>query len=370
MKSLNIGYIPAVDHLRAFAALLIFFYHSVTLVGYRIEFGEPFAFQRWKVATNPVSALLFEGHTAVSLFMVLSGFIFTIGAYQSQVRYVEFVRNRFLRTYPLFLLMLFTGIYSYSDHFNVAALLQSLLFMGNLPGAVDAGAFSSMFWAVAVEWQFYLVFPFLMLFVNRHGVRYAFGLLLIFVALRCCAALLGANVRDLSYWTIIGRMDQFLLGMVAGVMYCRHFRAGVLFDALFVVSVVLMFTLMYAFNQAGGWPAVGYYKIVWPTVEGLMWSCFILGYISVARLLPGVVSKALIAIGTISYSMYLIHFVVVDICIRQQFFVLVPGADAMQNALYTALLYLLPMVLLLSTFTYHVVEKPFLQLRHAYVDKG
>jgi len=48
----------------------------------------------------------------------------------------------------------------------------------------------------------------------------------------------------------------------------------------------------------------------------------------------------------------------------------VPGADAMQNALYTALLYLLPMVLLLSTFTYHVVEKPFLQLRHAYVDKG
>lgn len=368
MKSLNIRYIPAVDHLRGFAALLIFFYHGFALIGYQLEYGEPFSFTHWNVASNPFSALLIEGHTAVSLFMVLSGFIFTIGSYQSQVRYSDFVRNRFLRTYPLFVLLLIAGVSSHTDQFSFTGFAQTLLFMGNLPGTVNAGAFSSMVWVVAVEWQFYLVFPLIILFVNRYGIKYLLGLIAVFIILRCFASLMGANIRDLSYWTIIGRMDQFLVGIGAGVIYRLRFQAGARFDFLFLASGVFVLTLMYIFNHMGGWPAESQFKIIWPTIEGIAWAGLVLGYISVARWAPERLSSLLIALGTISYSVYLIHFIVIDICIQNGFVFSLHGLSSGQNALLVALV-ILPVVLLISTLTYHCVEKPFLQLRHTYIEK-
>lgn len=367
MKSLNIGYIPAVDHLRGLAALLIFFYHGLTLIGYQLKYSEPFSFNHWITVNNPFAALLVEGHTAVALFMVLSGFIFTMGSYGSQLRYFDFVRNRFLRTYPLFVVLLATGLCVSTENFNVGALLQTLFFMGNLPGAANAGVFSAMFWAVAVEWQFYLLFPFIIFFVNRYGVKYLLGLAAVFIIMRWLAGLMGANFRDLGYWTLIGRMDQFLAGIGAGMIYRNYFRAGIRFDVLFVASSVLMLALLYAFNGMGGWPSESHFRLIWPTLEGLGWAAFILGYLSIARWLPQRVSALLIALGTISYSMYLVHFVVINIFISHKLLWLVPGLGEHANALLISTVGVLPVVLMISTLTYHVIEKPFLQLRHTYL---
>ena len=103
MKSPNIDYLPAIDHLRGLAALLIVFYHGLHVISYRLRFGAAFGFDGWLQPANPLLAALAEGHTAVSLFMVLSGFIFTIGALGRGISTAGFLRNRFLRTYPLFL---------------------------------------------------------------------------------------------------------------------------------------------------------------------------------------------------------------------------------------------------------------------------
>lgn len=367
MKSQNIQYLPAVDHLRGFAAILIFVYHVYILLGHQIEFGAPFMFTRWPDADNIVAALVIEGHTAVSLFMVLSGFIFTIGAYQATLSYVDFLRNRLLRTYPLFVLLLLAGVCAYPERFSLPALAQSIFFLANLRGAFDAGAISAMFWTIAVEWQFYLVFPLLILFVNRFGLRYVLGLLLVFIVLRLGAVALGANARDLSYWTILGRMDQFLIGIASGVLFRRHFRAGTGMDVLCIASGGAVLMLLYAFNQAGGSLVVKPFKVLWPTVEALAWAGVILGYLSLSRWLPALLSRGLVALGTISYSMYLTHFVIIDICIRHRLFLHLTGYAPGTSALVSGLLIILPVVLLVSTLTYHTVEKPFLALRTSYV---
>ncbi|MFT7638671.1 MAG: peptidoglycan/LPS O-acetylase OafA/YrhL, partial [Pirellulaceae bacterium] len=110
MKSSNIKYLPAVDHLRGYAALLIILYHGVQLFTNTAKYGAPLATGERLHTGNFWYSFLLEGHTAVALFMVLSGFIFTFGCLGKEIKTGGFLWNRFVRTYPLFLLLIFTGI--------------------------------------------------------------------------------------------------------------------------------------------------------------------------------------------------------------------------------------------------------------------
>jgi peptidoglycan/LPS O-acetylase OafA/YrhL len=366
VRSKNIAYLPAVDHIRGFAALLILFYHGVTLISYELIHAQPFTFEHWLSATNVLTAPIIEGHSAVALFMVLSGFIFTVGTYGQEIRYTAFIKNRLLRTYPLFLLMLFVGISAFPERFELSSFLQTLFFLGNTNGALSAGNFTTMFWAVAVEWQFYLVFPFLLTVTNNSGARVLIAMILVFILLRCFAYLEGALIRDLSYWTIIGRMDQFLIGMLSAILYLRHFRQGRLFDLVFVAALAGVLVILYFFNRAGGWPENSAWKIVWPTIEAMIWAPFILGYLSIARRVPAGISRLFSSLGVISYSIYLIHFLLVDLCIRQEWALTIFESRPVLNAFLTTAVIILPLVLIISSLTYYAIERPFLALRVKY----
>ena len=56
--------------------------------------------------TNPLTVVLFEGHTGVALFMVLSGYILASGTFGKDISYAGFLRNRFLRIFPLLIVVL------------------------------------------------------------------------------------------------------------------------------------------------------------------------------------------------------------------------------------------------------------------------
>lgn len=79
MESPNRTYLPAVDHLRAFAALLILFYHCYHLFSPPMVLHREWQSTDWVHTKNFLLASVIEGHTAVSLFLVISGFILTYG---------------------------------------------------------------------------------------------------------------------------------------------------------------------------------------------------------------------------------------------------------------------------------------------------
>src|SRR3954453_6503832 len=110
MKSSNIRYLPQVDHLRGIAALWVLFYHGEHLFRAALGKGELFAQGSWTISPNPFWALIYEGHTGVSLFMVLSGFIFAYGALGHRIHYGRFMGNRFLRIYPLYLTIIVVSL--------------------------------------------------------------------------------------------------------------------------------------------------------------------------------------------------------------------------------------------------------------------
>ena len=364
MQSSNIAYVPALDHIRAYAAVLALFYHGLQLFWHQAAYGSVFDASRWLATDNPLLALIVEGHTAVALFMVLSGFIFTYGARGRNVVYWRFVRNRLLRTYPLFVALIALGISAMPDRFSWQALLTTVFGLANMPGHLDIAPVSAMFWAVAVEWHFYLLFPFLLLFLNGRGPAYLALLVLLVLAWRGIAWLLTGEIRELAYFTIAGRLDQFLIGMLAGAWCARHGTERVS-PWLFPAAAALVLAGIWLFHRAGGWPQDNALRIAWGTVEAALWAAFLVAYLGFARLIPARVSRLIASVGIVSYSIYLLHFVVIYLITVKGWY-LVLGTGPVVDALLTTLLVATPVTLLLSALSYHVIERPFLGLRSSY----
>lgn len=367
VRSSNIRHIPAIDHLRGVAALMIIFYHGFQLLGHCIRFGgAAFSQTEWVTVKNPLFALVTEGHSAVSLFMVLSGFIFTVGASDREVVFSGFMANRLWRILPMSAFMLMVGA---SAHFGGADLLAMLqaTFLGHDLGALQAaGTFAGVMWTIAIEFQFYLVFPFLIAFYQRRGARYLLSVLVLFMLFRWLAASESSSPRDLAYWTILGHMDQFLFGMLAAIVHVRRPSWHRAFAWLFPLSVVAVIGWLTIFNHRGGWPTGGELPILWPTLDAATYSFLLLTYVSFSKWVPRIVALPLEGIGAVSFSVYLVHFPVIHLLIRRGW-VLGNAATWERSAMLSTTLLLAPAVLALSALTYFVIEKPFLSLRRVYL---
>lgn len=364
MRSPNIRYLPAVDHLRAFAALLIVVYHGLHVFAYHLRFHAPFGIDHWLRPSDPLLAALAEGHTAVALFMVLSGFILTFGALDAPLEWRGFVRNRLLRTYPLFLLLVFAGA-TVAQPFSLAAFLQTIGGLANLPGAMVAPPFTSMLWTIAIEWQFYVIFPLLLAVMKNGWTRILVGMLAMLLLMRVFAVLAGGNARDIGYMTILGRLDQFLIGMWAAWAFRRWPLSRGRGALLAAGALVLVVLALWAFNAAGGWPSAAPWKLAWPALEGMLWSAFLIGYVAAANAAEGAWSRVLARIGEVSYSVYLIHFIVIWTMVEYALPVAFSGRPV-PDALLNTLSFALPVTLAVSTLTYRYVELPFLRLRGRY----
>jgi peptidoglycan/LPS O-acetylase OafA/YrhL len=166
----------------------------------------------------------------------------------------------------------------------------------------------------------------------------------------------------------MGRMDQFAIGMLAALFYRHQHFARIpkmLWGAVLIgISCIGIFSF-YGFHKLGGWPSVSIFKLFWPTWEGFIWSVFILSYIALSEKLPERISRWFAALGTLSYSTFLIHFIVINALIGQNWIIafhVSHEVDAVLNTLFFAL----PVILAISALTYAVIEKPFLELRMNY----
>ena len=126
----------------------------------------------------------------------------------------------------MFLFFLILGITFNTENFSIVALLQSVFFLANSDTAINCGAFTFVFWSIAVELHFYLLFPLLLVCVQKWGWKVLLVLILALLVVRAGAYFAGADMRVLSYWTIVGRLDQFVLGMLTGIYYRAYFVAG------------------------------------------------------------------------------------------------------------------------------------------------
>jgi peptidoglycan/LPS O-acetylase OafA/YrhL len=253
VRSANQRYLYPVDHLRAFAALLVLLYHSSQLITANIQRRDFEPARDWLYSRNPVKTLVFEGHTGVALFMVLSGFIFTTGTLGKELDHGRFLVNRLLRIFPMYLVLLFIGVSTAPGSFTLSSFVQVLIPLANFGGPVGTGGiWGAMFWAVSVELQFYLVFPLLLRLLHRGGPAALVRLVAAMIVLRALVRVAqpGVDLNSLTYYSLVGRLDQFLIGMLAAWVFVRHrtrVRGG-----LFPVAALAMVAALWAFNQLHG----------------------------------------------------------------------------------------------------------------------
>ncbi len=367
MRSSNIGYVPQLDHLRALAAVWILLYHGMLTLGTMLKHGTTAGDAiEWYFIGNPFLALIREGHVAVSLFMVLSGFIFTYGALGKTLLYRPFIINRLLRIYPLYVVMLLFGLSANPYTFSLSSVAVTLLPISDF-AMTSAPPVVHMSWAIAVEFQFYLLFPFLLARLNEGAVRTVVGIIVAATLFRMLGVGLWANPRDLSYWHLAGRIDQFALGMGAAVLMVRLRDRVALWRGILLFSIPLVIATIFGFHWLGGWNAVGNWKVFWPTVEGLMFAALICGYAGTPEFWPKPIRMILTKVGEASFSIYLLHVPVILAFSLRPRYLLAPTADGYVNGLINAALLVLPTVLAFSMITFRVIELPFLRLRRAYL---
>jgi len=233
-------------------------------------------------------------------------------------------------------------------------------------------------WTIWVEFQFYLIFPFLLGFSRRFGARYLWGLLALLVVMRALVYLSLGSVRFIAYETIFGRLDQFLVGMLLARAWLAHRSGPPSLSPLWLLpagaGVMLglhVFSLHVGFSELASplW-------IIWPGIEAALWAAFLWAYL--AARWPGPLAlrqpldRGLAALGAISFSTYVMHNLVISAINARlpvpSFLQLIPGLwGPISHAIAAGVGVVLPLVLLVSALTYHLIERPFMALRGGYL---
>lgn len=360
-------HIAELDSLRGLAVLLVFLFHY--------DFGVTGTESALPV--SPTWAFVRAGHTGVTLFFVLSGFLLSLPfiAHSRPGQPVgarDFYRRRALRILPMYVaVVLVTTALRARRAADLAWALPWLFFLQPLQVAEPLLGVTGPWWSLATEVQFYLVLPpVAALFASRWGRWPGWAAIGLFVGAWFAFVVgilrLPSIVGEMSLsLSIIGRGPALLAGAAAAWLWLRRGGAaprrtpfgGPALLGCFVALALLLRAIAGHGYYASEFPPVA----AWHLAEGILWAAILLLVLSArspARAL--LLHPAWARLGLVSYSFYLLHQPVITatLAVLRR---LRPGGFTRWDAA-TALA--CPVILAtsagISAITWRWIERPFL----------
>jgi len=289
-----LNYRPEIDGLRALAVFPVILFHA----GFEFFSG---------------------GFVGVDVFFVISGYLITtliIDEIESgSFSVADFYERRARRILPaLFFVMLVCLPFSWAwmlpsqmEDF-AQSLIAVSLFASNFLFWQESGYFAAAAdekpllhtWSLAVEEQFYLLFPLMLLFLWRFGRNKTFWTLTILAALSFCLSEWGWRKNsNASFFLAPARVWELFAGSLTALFI--HTR-GPKENSL--VSFIGLFAIGFAiFNFNETTPFPGVYALI-PVVGTVLLIIFAGGNSLTAKMLS---ISPLVSVGLISYSAYLWH---------------------------------------------------------------
>ena len=361
------GYVREFEGLRGLMALWVVIGHWATSI--------PLSF-------HPLHQKLYNAY-AVDVFIMLSGFAIFSLLLNKQERYGPYIVRRFFRIYPVYLLYLVLSILTLSiareafvngpqafmqdrrleiidsatNHFWPHLVAHLTLLHGLIPEQVlpDTNwTFLGQAWSLSLEWQFYLVAP-LLLFVLHRGRHPAMLVLLAVGTLLLVAA-------SHFFWAgfLGSKLHLFAIG-IASCYLLRHLSSIQSFDHRKVLPFVVLGVCFLAFFKT---PAIPY--VIWLVAMYLVIAARKSADPVAATAAHLMNCRPIQWLGHISYSVYLSHLLVIVAGLKflEQF----PGLSRYEFSL-ALLLIVVAGTLAVSTISYLLVEKPFMQAGRAWADR-
>jgi peptidoglycan/LPS O-acetylase OafA/YrhL len=293
-------YRPEIDGLRAIAIIPVILFHA----GFKIFSG---------------------GFVGVDIFFVISGYLITtiIIAELSEGRFsiINFYERRARRILPvLFFVMLsclpFAWLWLLPQDMKIFS--QSLIavstFASNIlfwrtSGYFDAAAELNPLlhtWSLAVEEQFYLFFPLLLILAWRLSKRWILLTLVIFAFVSLIGAEWGAiNKPTANFYLLPTRCWELLIGALLASYFSNSYKpriSNIISDQVGgIVGFALIIYSVFFFDSQTPFPSV--YTLA-PTIGAALIILFATQQTLVGKLLS---NKLFVGVGLISYSAYLWH---------------------------------------------------------------
>lgn len=296
--NLEINYRPDIDGLRAIAVLSVLFYHA----GIEIFSG---------------------GFVGVDVFFVISGFLITtIIVRENEVgefSFIRFYERRIRRIYPalyvlILLVMLGAFILYNPETFQQVgkSAMAATFFSSNILFWYEAGYFDAPSslkpllhtWSLAVEEQFYILFPWLVYALMRFASKWYKTALAVLALTSFLASVYFVQTEPTSaFYFFHLRAWELMIGGLLAVKLIPQVKNTVSRNALSLTGFIMILYGIFSYSQeiafpgtAALLPTVGAALIIYSGVNGTTLIGKFLGLTPV------------VFIGKISYSLYLWHW--------------------------------------------------------------
>jgi peptidoglycan/LPS O-acetylase OafA/YrhL len=349
-----VGRIRSLDGWRAVGVTLVMVSHAPFTTGFP---------QRYADGLTKV----FDGELGVRIFFVLSGFLITYLLIQEagltgSISLTRFYIRRALRILPIYItylivLALLTAFGLYSD--SLSSWIGSLTFTRNMIG--QGRSATVQLWSLAVEEQFYLLWPILLGSLSLWRRPRAFVWLSVLVIGAC--PIVRATMMSPPGGTFVDRLfgqqsglmyaDSLIIGCLAAHLVAQRARVPSLLEAPALKVVALAIIVVGRVLQLAE-PAASPIVALVPGVQAvaimfLIWST--------AFLRPGLLSRLLnlrgaVFVGVLSYSIYVWQFLFVA-----NFVPRLAGRWTHDWKWW------MPCAVAVAAASYYGVERPFLKLK-------
>jgi peptidoglycan/LPS O-acetylase OafA/YrhL len=342
---------PQLDSLRAIAVMLVIISHW---------FSEKHFLNRYTA----------NGSLGVTLFFVLSGFLITgillnskekveTGGSVSKVFSVFYVR-RALRIFPVYYLLLFVLLV-----FNMASVRESFpwhLFYASNFYFWRQGHFAgqlSHLWSLAVEEQFYLIWPAVIFCISRKNLQQVF--LLGIVGAVLFRFLVTTPQNDLGRILMPGSLDSFCIGGLLAYgrqdspeWYKWYTEQRSIFVVLGFLTLVFVHTAF--FKAIGTRVSIALYFLLISAAFGVLIDR-VADSVKSKLFRPVLENRGVLYVGKISYGIYLFHNFI------PYFYGINLPRPLQPFSIYIVQLLRLALLLGIASLSWFLFEKPFLRLK-------
>jgi peptidoglycan/LPS O-acetylase OafA/YrhL len=283
------------------------------------------------------------------------------------MKYVPYLRNRFLRIAPAFYASIALEVlFFHRDLLFSGALLAHLAF-ANIVSYKIAFSIQPVYWTLAVEMQFYLfLMPAGAMFKGRKGYAALAAVILLSLVYRyAVSAALGYSSHEgvLLINELPGRLPEFCLGMLAAKLYLGDHQGRI--GGTWTRSFCLVAGAALLAGLARSWLAGG--DGIFDNVAVSTFFHPLLGLAFVLIMLPllkspdllrrSVLLRPVAFVGIISYSLYLWHMFIVEVMGRY----LDLNGEALRG--WHGITLALALATAFSAASYFLIEKTFLRFK-------